>query len=131
MPPSEGEGGEDGELGGHHLHHLNLPSDLPAAQRRLSLGSALSSSQPRTHRLRSFALHGKRLVRVGVDVGSSSTGCFPPPSKNISFGTQNLCVQAKNIIQILLKIVGSFHLFNVSLFRSDLTVFKEEVSIYL
>ena len=129
MPPSEGEGGEDGELGGHHLHHLNLPSDLPAAQRRLSLGSALSSSQPRTHRLRSFALHGKRLVRVGVDVGSSSTVCPPPhPLRKHKFWyPKSICVKPKNITPILLKIIGSF----VSLFRSDLTLFKEEVSIYL
>ena len=127
MPPSEGEGGEDGELGGHHLHHLNLPSDLPAAQRRLSLGSALSSSQPRTHRLRSFALHGKRLVRVGVDVGSSSTVCPPALQKHKFWYPKSICVKPKNIIPFLLKIIGSF----VSLFRSDLTLFQEEVSIYL
>ena len=95
MPPSEGEGGEDGELGGHDLHHLNLPSDLPAAQRRLSLGSALSSSQPRTHRLRSFALHGKRLVRVGVDVGNSSTVCPPPLQKHKFWYPKSIWVQAK------------------------------------
>ena len=50
--------------------HLDLPvsrfptaQKFPTSQRRLSLGSALtSSSQPRKHRLRSFALDGKRLV---------------------------------------------------------------------
>jgi len=59
-----------------NLHQL--PSHFPTScqQRRLSLGSALTSSQPRTHRLRSFALHGKRLVRKGeavVESGESPT----------------------------------------------------------
>ena len=56
--------------------------------------------------------------------------CVPPPHplrKHKFWYPKSICVKPKNIIPFLLKIIGSF----VSLFRSDLTFFKEEVSKYL